>query len=285
MEQKINPLISADSRLYRYNQKYAEEYILYTTRRTGYLEMQPGYYLERQNFNSYCISVTVEGNGLLDFDGKEYNVSSGCVTFFNQNTHHVLRNATGEKWSHYYIYFWGPQSHDFFNIFYEKYGAIAKNIDGRLLIDNIVEIHKELTKQVVDAVTISQKIYEMLLFLYRNCASDNNEKNLQPALLAESFIREHYNEKITLDDVAADVNVSKYYLSHIYKKVWGFSPIKHLLVLRFEKALELIQTTDLTISEILSETNFENYHLFIKMCKQRTGATPSALRNKMRKSK
>lgn len=282
MKQRLKPLVSDDSRYYRFVRKSENEMILYTVGRTGYLEMQPGYYLERQNYNSYCLSVTVSGNGQLSYEGKTYRISKGNVAFFNQNENHVLCNVSKSNWCHYYVYFWGSQANEFYTLFHDKFGTVASGIDTEFLIEKLIEIQEEVRKPAADAASMSLKIYEIMIYLYRHCATKQSDASIQPAIQAESFLREHYKETIKLDNLAADANVSKYYLAHVYKKVWGFSPMRHLIEIRFEKALALIRNTDLSIRQILEETNFANYHMFIEMCKARTGVTPSTLRQRER---
>ena len=66
--------------------------------------------------------------------------------------------------------------------------------------------------------------------------------------------------------------------SVLYKKTWGISPMQRLLSIRFEKCLEQLKTTSLPVSDILTENHFVNYHLFIKMCRERTGLSPTQYR-------
>ena len=131
---------------------------------------------------------------------------------------------------------------------------------------------------IVDEAEISLLIYNILIYLYRACNIDRTQQPTEPALLAESYLCEHYKEDLTLDHLASYVNVSKYHLAHLYKKTWGISPIQRLLSIRFEKCLEQLKTTSLPVSDILTENHFVNYHLFIKMCRERTGLSPTQYR-------
>ena len=283
MKEKLIPLLDGKTRLYRYNTKKKDEILLFVARRTGYLEMKSGYYLEREKYNSYCLSVTAEGTGNLSYGGREYTVRKNSVMFFDQNKHHILRNVSSRNWCHYYVYFWGSQAGDFYEMFRKKFGNVTDSFDPAFIVEHIIKIHELLSAPIADETRISLLLYEIMMFLYGQCRSDNSPEPYSPALQAEMYLRENFKQRITLQDVADFTNVSKYYLSHIYKSVWGMPIIRHLILIRFEHCMNLLKETDLTVSEILAENHFTDKHAFIAMCKEATGLTPSAFRQKYRK--
>ena len=278
MKEIRNIKIGNKTRLYRHNLNQKNEVILFTLKRTGYLEMAKDYRLEREDYNSYCLSVTTSGKGLFTFNDKMYEVTPGAILFFDQNKHHVLQNKQEEIWSHYNIYFWGGQAQDFYEMFTRHFGNITTKISGEFIIEKIKELHEQFTSKSYNEVQVSKTIYDMLLFLYQQCQESILNKKDVPALEAKMFINEHFKEDITLDDIANHINISKYYLSHIYKEVWGTSLIKDLIKIRFEQCLNDLKETNLTIEQIMEQNHMTNKHLFIKMCKNETNLTPSELR-------
>ena len=275
---RVIPKLDTDSKLYRYRQKSTHELLLYSILRTGLLKMQKGYRLERDGYNSYCISVTVKGRGQFTQGGATYDVTEGDVLFFNQNSLHVLQNDNEAPWEHYYLYFWGQQAGEFCKMFTERFGAVARGLRVDELVDGIQKIHALVSAPIVDEAEISTLIYQILIYLYRAASHDRATQQTEPALLAESYLVEHYKRDLTLDHLASYVNVSKYHLARLYKKTWGVSPMQRLLNLRFERCMEQLSATDLSVSAILAENHFVNYHLFIRLCKERTGLTPSQYR-------
>ncbi len=284
MREHKNIIIGEKTKLYRYTPKNKNEVLLFTAKRTGFLEIKKGYVLQREDYNSYCLSVTVSGNGTLIYNDKTYNVSKGSVMFFDQNQKHVLKNDGNDNWQHYYVYFWGSQVSEFYKVFKQNFNNVTNLINGQYLIDTIKKIHVLITSSFVDETEISYLIYGLLLYLYKQCKNNKLRKEHNPAIEAEMYIQEHYKEHITLDKIAEYTNSGKYYLSHIYKEVWGTSIIKHLINIRFEKCLLSLIKTDDNINYILESNNFNNKHLFIKMCKAHTGMTPSQYREKMKQN-
>ena len=282
MKEKWKLGISPDSRIYRYQHTSKLEALLFSILRTGYLEMQSGYRVEREGYGTWALSVTVKGEGEFIQDGKRYPVQKGDILFFNQMDAHALHNPHAEQWCHYYIYFFGPQVSDFCAMFQSHFGPVAKSLPTEDIIARIQQIHTLVTAPLVDEAEISTLVYSIMIDLYRACGVDRNQKQIQPALIADSFLHEKYKSDLTLDDVAAFASVSKFYLAHLYKSTYGCSPMQRLLRIRFDKCMDAIESTDRTVSEILSDNNFVNYHLFIKLCRARTGMTPSAWRKHVR---
>ena len=50
----------------------------------------------------------------------------------------------------------------------------------------------------------------------------------------------HYKEKISLDQIAANMYLSSFYISKIFKSETGDTPINYLISLRMQKARELL---------------------------------------------
>lgn len=73
-----------------------------------------------------------------------------------------------------------------------------------------------------------------------------------------SYIHAHYMEKITLEQISAAGNVGKTTCTSIFKNHTNSTPVTFLIEYRLQKSLELLQNTDLSITEICYETGFSN---------------------------
>lgn len=89
-----------------------------------------------------------------------------------------------------------------------------------------------------------------------------------------SFIQENYGKAISLEDVAAHVNLSGGYLSDYFKTQMGMSFTNYLLQVRMEKAKELLTNTNEKIYRIAEITGYQNSQYFVTVFKKYTGVTP-----------
>jgi len=98
--------------------------------------------------------------------------------------------------------------------------------------------------------------------------------------LVQRYIHAHYNEDVSLNALADLVYLNTSYLSTIFKNETGCGINKYLKNLRLEKANDLLQKTNMKISDITTAVGFHNDSYFIKSFHEHFGMTPEKMRNK-----
>jgi two-component system response regulator YesN len=79
---------------------------------------------------------------------------------------------------------------------------------------------------------------------------------------APRFVREHFREELSLHDVANAVSLSPNYLSERFKDVTGVCFLSWVAALRVESACERLRQTNLRITEIAFEAEFQSLSQF-----------------------
>jgi hypothetical protein len=82
----------------------------------------------------------------------------------------------------------------------------------------------------------------------------------------KEYINSNYAHDITLDELANELHISLYYLSHVFKKETGSSPIKYLVNRRMDEAKRLLLThfwPEYDLRDLLREAkgNFDQVEL------------------------
>lgn len=94
-----------------------------------------------------------------------------------------------------------------------------------------------------------------------------------------TYFEEHYNEKISLDQIAENMYLSPFYISKIFKSETGDAPIRHLINIRLERAKELLEEGfSGSIQEVAAQVGYEDAYHFSKLFKKRYGISPSEAR-------
>jgi len=88
------------------------------------------------------------------------------------------------------------------------------------------------------------------------------------------YINDHLHKKITLDLLAKEFYLNKYYLSHLFKENTGFSVLQYINYKKIMKAKEFL-SHDLSCSEVCNRLNFGDYSNFYKAFKKNVGISPS----------
>ncbi len=103
-------------------------------------------------------------------------------------------------------------------------------------------------------------------------------RNLPVIRQAVSYIKEHFREDLTLEDVAQAVHFSSYYVSRLFKEELGMNFIEYLTRIRVEEAKRLLLETSQTVSEIAASVGYQDPSYFTKVFKKIEGQTPTEFR-------
>ncbi len=107
-------------------------------------------------------------------------------------------------------------------------------------------------------------------------AGENTDHRRIKTVMA--YIHDHYPEKLTLGEIAAAASISKGECCRLFKRVAGCTVFAYLIGYRIDKSLELLQTTDLTVSQIADRVGFGTASYYIENFKSRLACTPREYR-------
>lgn len=91
-------------------------------------------------------------------------------------------------------------------------------------------------------------------------------------------IQQHYTEDMRLDELADKYHTSPSYLSRVLKQSLGVTFVDYLSRLRVQRAKELLEKTDKSVSEIAELSGFVNPSGFTRVFKAHIGISPSQYR-------
>ncbi len=92
------------------------------------------------------------------------------------------------------------------------------------------------------------------------------------------FIHQNYQEKLTLDQIAAAANISKRECLRCFQSCMQKTPFAYLLDFRVQAAERFLRTSGLSVTEIAAATGFFSSAYFAKIFRERKGQTPSQFR-------
>lgn len=96
--------------------------------------------------------------------------------------------------------------------------------------------------------------------------------------MVEKYIREHYNEPLSLDMLAEKVYLTPHYLSSMFVQEKGTGINKYIKNVRMERARELLRNTNMKISDICVQVGYANLSYFCRCFRNEFGVTPEQYR-------
>lgn len=92
---------------------------------------------------------------------------------------------------------------------------------------------------------------------------------------AIEYIKEHYAEQISVEELAGMLGFTKYYFCHIFSEITGSTVINHLNYVRCKNARKLILSGKYNITEAAEQSGFTNMSYFAKIYRSVMGQLPS----------
>lgn len=96
------------------------------------------------------------------------------------------------------------------------------------------------------------------------------------------FMRERLSEDISLEQLAAEAQLSPFHFARMFKQSVGVPPRVHLTRLRMERACELLATTDLPVTEIAQEVGYSSNQVLARVFIKHRHLSPSDYRRALR---
>lgn len=88
-----------------------------------------------------------------------------------------------------------------------------------------------------------------------------------------NFINEHYNDNLTLNDLAQTYNLNATYCCRLFVKYYNCNFTEYLRNIRMAKACELLKE-DYEIADVAENVGYNDYYHFCKIFKKTYGITP-----------
>ena len=92
------------------------------------------------------------------------------------------------------------------------------------------------------------------------------------------YIDLHFKEALTLEQLAEEAHMNKFYLSHAFKREYGVSPINYMITRRIEESKYLLAETDLPMSQISQLLGFSSLSYFSQVFRRSQNTTPMEYR-------
>jgi two-component system, response regulator YesN len=129
-------------------------------------------------------------------------------------------------------------------------------------------------KKSDDKSTLEAKIRRTFRFILMEIQSANEQEKLSMSDQLASFIYEHYDQDISLTDLAEHFNLTSSYISTIFKTNLGENFKDFLNQHRIQKAKGILETEDVKIHQVAERVGYNNVNTFIRIFKKYVGLSP-----------
>ena len=97
------------------------------------------------------------------------------------------------------------------------------------------------------------------------------------------YIDAHYMNDLSLDEVAAAADFSKFHFSRLFKQYTGYTFCDYIRHRKIRAAEELLNQSDLTVTEIAMQSGFVSLSTFNRVFRQFKNCSPTEYRDKIQR--
>ncbi len=114
-----------------------------------------------------------------------------------------------------------------------------------------------------------------LLYVDQTITGKEKRKNVHTMI---QYIHQHYNEGISLEQLATSMHLHQSYVSRSFTEIVGMTFTQYLQYYRVEQAKKKLSSPQLSISEIAEQVGYSNSTYFSRVFKKATDLTPNQFR-------
>ena len=153
------------------------------------------------------------------------------------------------------------------------------------MLGELLKLHASPSGPFADAAINVLRITLMLYLLNKNAAGHPAASPRQNSYVAFTlnYIERNYMNKIRQSDIASQLQISVRYLSRLFKDYTGIPLSSYINIYRINRSIELMEETDLTLTEIALAVGFSNAQHYSKTFISIINEPPSQYRKRLLK--
>ena len=144
--------------------------------------------------------------------------------------------------------------------------------------EKVYQAFEETCRHAVSVSALFDALHAMMTTQLARIAQQQRDGAARPIRVARQYVQQHYHEPITLEQVCEATGFSVSYFSALFKMETGEGFVKYLTHVRMEHARELLQQTNLSISEICVRVGYNDIKHFTQTFKKETNLNPGQYR-------
>jgi AraC-like DNA-binding protein len=229
----------------------------------------------------YC----ARGNGWCEVLGRKHEVTKDQLLVVPAGTPHVYGAAKKDPWTIHWFHAVGSNV----PVYLEKLEVTPEKPVVPLGGDvQLFSLFEDVLEDLEHGSTLTHLIYAahslshlMGVILRHKAEFEHGEADAaKRAAKSIQFMKEHLREAPQITTLAEVVNLSRSHYTMLFHRVTGYSPLRYLNHLRMQRAVQLLNSTNLSIKEISDQLGFSDQFYFSRAFSKMHGHAPSEHRRR-----
>ncbi len=245
------------------------------------------YRIREEGCDQHILIYCTDGEGWFSIHGKRNKVKANQFFIIPRGVPHAYGCQNDKPWSIYWLHFSGTLASRFYDA---RPGTqtIAPSKVAR--IDDRIQLFEEIIQNLEMGYSQENLAYANIclwhfLASFKYISQFRQIRKIREKDIVEDaifFMKEHLNQKLTLEEMAREAELSASHFSMIFRKKTARSPMDYLIHLRIQKACQLLDASGLRINEVAPMVGYEDPYYFSRIFKNIMGVSPVAYKNQLK---
>ena len=240
---------------------------------------------EEPHAHDFCeIMLVLSGKGEVRVDGIPYDITRGDIIVYNAGATHGER--TGEAGLE--LAFFGIRDFAIENLPNDHLIAegcspvLHTGTEEARFVSRFSELIAEVATGEPYGELMAKYLARLILVAILRLTDLSESTFVTNAAFARiyRYLNKNFATITAMDSVCEDLHISKYYLSHVFKKHAGISPMQYVTERRIAYAKQLLSETELSAGEVGEACGYRDRAVFFKAFKRAAQMTPGEYRAK-----
>lgn len=229
--------------------------------------------------DEYILIYCIDGSGFLGDHKPLHLIQKGDIIIIKNHTPHTYGASSCNPWSILWVHFSGRDLDFLLGHFASDTPYFVTHIGYHpSLVDLFHTLIHTFSGNINDfmmlrATTIMQHLLcEIISLEQLSYKQQSHFKDIRQTI---HFMKHNLHRKLSLEELSHVANLSKYHFSRKFKDYTNHTPLEYFTRLKIQKAMDLLRTEDLNISEVSETLGYTTPYYFSECFKQVTGYSPS----------
>ena len=243
---------------------------------------------------SSCDTYTLRPKGRVDYhilyilsgvchavvDGKKNDVTEGQMVIFLPDRPQEYSFFKKDKSESLWIHFTGVGCESYLS----ELGLCGKSVFDVGKSSELMSAVDAMVRTKALGGETNDKICDGYLYLILSLMSaaakhgGENIKRFNEVSAVAAYMSRNYKNTTSVTEYASMCHLSKSRFEHVFKEYTGTTPLGYIFKLRIKDAMNLLDTTELRISDISEEVGFSDANYFTRIFKKYAGLSPAKYR-------
>lgn len=231
--------------------------------------------IERKVSDLTAIELVLDGEGVLENNGKTYELYAGDIFLLRRGTHHIYYNKQGKELHKLYITLSGDLPEILIDYYLPERNYVYHNCDAENIFRRIYDSATQFEDDYNAFLEECSPDIIRLLNTIAKCRIDENNEIVDEI---REFLDSHIDKAFSLDMLSDKFEYSKNHIINIFKEKYGKTPYQYYTGRKLEKVKFYLINTNFLLGEISEKMSFSDSQYFSAWFKAQCGVSLTEFR-------